>query len=795
MNIQGIDVDISVVIPAHREGRLAHRTLQSVRRAQAYAQIHGVTSEIVVVLDRADSATLSYFREQSDIHLFQVDFGDTGPTRNYGVHQARGRYVNFLDADDLFSRSWLWKAYCAAESWNGTAVWSPQFTVIFETENVVWRHLDTSEPEFQAERLIDVCHWLPANLMRREIALEIPFEECHPETGFGSEDWHWHCELLAAGIPVKVVEDTSLFYRRRPGSRSAFHIQQNAVYRRTRLFDFDGLRSLGHTFPVREVEGTTAPERELMPVGSTSRSAFKAFYRSQLRPRMPEQLDAQLRRLYFGVFPEGAKHWLRTLPKTIQTRSMAGARHGWSTARRASRAAVPAPIRRALRSAYHSWRHAPHDHHLQSSRLPVWLLEDWREAHENEPLIFPSAVRLASTYIAVDPPRSAVGDAYLDVCRQLGEPWPSHVYLVPWLTTGGSDLTALNYVNSLHQQGWAERILVIATEDRDSPWANRLPEGVSFLPFGRLYGQLSLADRKCLLIRLLLQMAPRMIHNLNSFLGYEAFVTHGRALSQASSLLGHVFCYDRTTEGARVGYPVDHVPRCFDVLSAVISDNQSLLDEIHQIYHLDPARLLVHYQPVTLQTEAPPRIASTNEPLKILWAGRLDRQKRVDILNAVARACAAEDFEFHAFGSRVLDLYGPVPTGPNMTYHGPFDGFGQLPSQDFDVLLYTSEWDGLPNVPQEAMARGLVVVASDSGGVKELIRPGKTGYLITPRDDVEAFVSALRSIDRDRVGASRLVKQGYRLLRDQHSRQQFIRALLETPGYSPLPRRSDATAA
>ena len=227
----------------------------------------------------------------------------------------------------------------------------------------------------------------------------------------------------------------------------------------------------------------------------------------------------------------------------------------------------------------------------------------------------------------------------------------------------------------------------------------------------------------------------------------------------------------------------------------MISDNRTLLDEIQEIYGLDPARLLTHYQPIVLQERRPPRIASSKGPLKILWAGRLDYQKRVDVLNAIAEACADEDFEIHAYGSHVLDRDTPVPHGPHLTFHGPYDGFESLPAHEFDVFLYTSQWDGLPNVLQEAMARGLVVVASSAGGVKELIRSGETGYLIDPFDDVQAFVTALRAIDRDRSGAARMVWQGYQRLLEQHSPERFAREVAETPGYRTPPLRVDTTAA
>lgn len=799
-------IDISVVITAHHEGRLAHRTLRSVRRSIGCAEAHGVKSEIVVVLDRPDEATRDYFEQQADLRLYEVDFGDTGPTRNFGVERARGRYVNFLDADDLFSREWLWKAHQAAESADHPAVWSPQLTVIFENENVVWRHPASNDPDFRPERLIDYCHWLPANLMRREIALQIPFEECPSTSGFGSEDWHWHCELLGADVAIDVVEGTSLFYRRRAGSRSEFHIRQQTVYRPTRLFDFAGLERFGIDLAPQPPDRTPSPSdltaidpvpnRTTMSViPSRPRSAFKDFYRANVQHRLPVQVDAAMRRLYFGVFPMGVKQTARLLPGTIARTAKTQARRVASAAKRAGKAALPSPPPRPPEVTPSEPVHSPVPEPEPPVSLPDWLLDEWRDLHAIEPLLFPYAEHVARTRLALELPRSVVGESYVDICRRLGKPWPSHVFLVPWLTTGGSDLTALNYVQTLHDQGLAKRIVVIATEDFDSPWAARLPSGVTFLPLGRLYRDLTHDDRMRLLVRLLLQIGPQVIHNINSFLGYEVFQTYGKALSEVSHLLGHVFCYDTTPEGRRVGYPVEHVPRCFDVLSALISDNQTLLDELHEIYHLDRKRLIAHYQPVKLKRSPTPRIAISKGPLKILWAGRLDRQKRVDLLNSIAAACADDDFEFHAYGGRVLDSTGPEPHGPHLKFHGPFNGFESLPTHEYDVFLYTSQWDGLPNVLQEAVAQGLVVVASSAGGVKELIKTGETGHLIEPFDDVQGFAAALRTIDADRDGAARLARQGCRRLREQHSPEEFQRQVRETPGYLPVPRVRDAVDA
>jgi glycosyltransferase involved in cell wall biosynthesis len=174
--------------------------------------------------------------------------------------------------------------------------------------------------------------------------------------------------------------------------------------------------------------------------------------------------------------------------------------------------------------------------------------------------------------------------------------------------------------------------------------------------------------------------------------------------------------------------------------------------------------------------EAP---APTGE--RVLWAGRIDAQKRPDLLLEIARA--SPDIVYEVWGVPLLSGEAIMPdimAQPNIEFRGPFDGFASIDKSNVGCLLYTSAFDGTPNLLLEAMACGLACVSTAVGGIPDLLADGR-GVLIDADTPAASYVDAIRTVLADRNATEAIVERArtyIRLERTQDAFDQTVAKLL-----------------
>jgi glycosyltransferase involved in cell wall biosynthesis len=93
--------------------------------------------------------------------------------------------------------------------------------------------------------------------------------------------------------------------------------------------------------------------------------------------------------------------------------------------------------------------------------------------------------------------------------------------------------------------------------------------------------------------------------------------------------------------------------------------------------------------------------------------------------------------------------------------------------QAADLLVLPSRSEAFPNAVLEGMAAGLAIVASDVGGVPELIDDGRTG-LLTPAGDARVLADRISSLIADPAMAARLGAAARREVASRYSFERMV---------------------
>lgn len=442
------------------------------------------------------------------------------------------------------------------------------------------------------------------------------------------------------------------------------------------------------------------------------------------------------------------------------------------------------------------------------ANLPVERDEDWKiekqlllqsmvvtellhAANMIEPAIDIEHLRSADQWF---PPvdRTPNGDAYLEVCEALSHSVYDHVALVPFVSTGGGEKFLFNALAQLQsQQGRTARILVLGGEAyKDHALSQLAKIGCDFLDLHEI-AQRHGADVHQLVLRIMQATAAKaQLHMLPCSFAMTYFSRYGK-VSNYQVVNLYVFCVESFFHLGRSfswGEGYSFISNFGREIDRIISDNQGEIDRIRRMIDLPKTTYHVLYSCIELQYNWETNVSKPlGKGMRILWASRLDYQKRPQLLKNIAEQLAEEKLPVH------IDVYGSSVFGgydaslfddlSNVSYRGAFSDFMKLPLDTYDLFLYTSFFDGIPNVLLEAMSARLPVMAPDVGGISELIEDQKAGVLIAQGPDdlvlVKSYVTAIRKVLSGEIRLDHLAKGAIEVISGRHSIRKYAMSVQE----------------
>ena len=414
------------------------------------------------------------------------------------------------------------------------------------------------------------------------------------------------------------------------------------------------------------------------------------------------------------------------------------------------------------------------------------------EAAKLDPEVEPVKIERSVSYCPVPWDPKHWGFVLERFYELLGSGQFSDVLILPWLKPGGAEKYILQIAHELHTSGVKKRLLVLAGQAASKhEWVNKLPKCAVFIDVFNFFPMLDDAARDAMVVRALLAVSEKgaQLHIKASEFSHRLMDLYGSVLSTQFKIIYYSFSdenYSWRSKRFAGSWGIGFLRRNLHNIDLMVSDCHKIIDD-------DMARMGVHcdkYQLIYAKSATGNLAHMNNVPKqRLLWASRISPEKRPELVGAIAAGLRRE------FPSVIIEVYGQMTEEyqkqfavdmPGVEYIGYFDGFDNLPLKRFDAFIYTSAFDGLPNVILEALGAGLPVIAPNVGGIGEAVIDGKTGFLIPDLDDegalIAAYIDAIRRLYGNWDRIKYMAQNGRELIEKRHGESPFRRRVHEVFG-------------
>ncbi len=713
-------LDLSIIITSSSEGITIHKSILS---AIAETKNSNFKSEIILHIDNPSASTIQYIDTNNDFLLensvvvLKNTFYDINLSRNYSLSKSNGKYVIFLTAGDLLSSQYLSKSLELLESKDyGRYVTYCDTIVGYYNEPYNSPIIQPSNTftNFEIETLLNVfdCRWKSSLIFPKNIFEDFEYTPCNSNE-YDPYQWHIICELIDKRITLEKIPRTCYYTK----DQLQTHTFNRFILPKTKLLLPSNIKSIELVDEFTKHKPTTPASRRLK---NTVKDKLKSY----------------------PIIVKSAQHSLEIYHNMRSRINNISAGISFST----------------------------------SYAAPSWLLKDAQLIHKIEPRVFiyPEYLKgMSPLCLSNQDNNYKFGLYYKIACSHLTYDKYDYLLVVPWLIEGGADMFFINYANAIAKLRPDKHILVISTNPLIKSVecnTSKLSDSIDFLPIAEIINSDIDYSVFCLqMIKLLVeQLDVEAVHIANSLLGFK-FITEHKSYLESKNISIVATAYNEVISkfGQRQGYVHEYIPLCYNQVKCITTDNQAIIDLWENEYGMDKKKMILHHQPFNVPEVARSRKAKNNTPVRLLWASRIKKEKRPETVVAIAKQFAnTNDVLIDCYGAPEKGHYSTNPlvnkSLKNLNYRGGFKSFfDDINLNEYDAIIYTSMFDGTPNILIEAGLAKLPIISTAIGGIPNLV--GKNASLIKNPESAEEFAAVIRKLIKSRhdfdVKADNLYKQ------------------------------------
>ncbi len=307
---------------------------------------------------------------------------------------------------------------------------------------------------------------------------------------------------------------------------------------------------------------------------------------------------------------------------------------------------------------------------------------------------------------------------------------------------GGAQSVVINLANELSK---TNEVIVAAGEGDGKMWA-MLNNNVKQEHCKHLKRALSPIDdlqTVFAFIKLYIKYKPDIIHLHSSKAGIL-----GRIAFPSKKIIYTVHGFDSIRLAHRKFLPIEKIMQkcCKAIVGVSLYDKEWMKKEgiTRNVYTI--------YNGINQVTNDIPKLNLESNRQKVLCIARISKQKKLDLFLETAKLLPEYDFIW-------IGNQNEINEHPQNVYF-----LGNIPNAAVynrvtDLFMLPSNYEGLPMVIIEAMSCKRPVVASNVGGISEIVQNGETGYVV--ENNAKDFAERIKEILSNTDTYNRFSKNAY----------------------------------